>query len=228
MSYKDAKTNQYSITGSESQVQLIVGERAEDEQPHHIMACNDYLRMGRGRSIPKLHEHYVKMVEIAKEKGQPIYDVPTESKGTMHAWSTKFGWVQRADAYDAAMEERRNMEAAKILETGYAVTHQRVALLDDLTRRVMGLLDEKGITRRIHKGIGWGDEFKIIEEEEFREGEIKQVRGLLDDLAKETGGREKNVNLSANGLAGLLQNSKAFEDDDNIEDAEWEPVESDD
>lgn len=210
-------------------IRLLAGEPAEDEYDPHITACNDYLRMGRGRGLKKLARHYKKMIELAKDKGLPAPDVPTidGSGNRLAQWSSKFGWVERASLYDAMEEEKRNLARSHIMNAGFAQDHERVNVLNELTNRVLKELDKRGLYGIKKKGIGFGEDFQVINEEEFRRGEIREIRGLLDDLAKETGGRETNTNVKLSGLAGVLSSASNF-DNPNIQDAEWEPIEDDD
>jgi len=39
------------------------------------------------------------------------------------------------------------------------------------------------------KGVGSGDVAQLVDYEEFNKGEVAEYRGVLDDIAKETGGR---------------------------------------
>ena len=49
------------------------------------------------------------------------------------------------------------------------------------------------------KGVGSGPIAEIVDYEEFNTAEIAQFRGILDDIAKETGGREKNIDIKSDG-----------------------------
>lgn len=207
-------------------VQLLCGEPHEDEQAHHIVACNDYLRLGRGRSLSKLRKHYQKILDDAHRLQLPAPNVPTTDKSgnVIAGWSSKFGWVKRAHAYDMMQEEKKNMQAEQILNSGFALPHQRVALLDELTRKVLSELDKRGMYGVRKKALGLGEDFQIINEEVFRKDEVRELRGLLDDLAQETGGRVSRNNMNATGLAGILSGATNF-NETNVEDAEWEPIE---
>jgi len=49
------------------------------------------------------------------------------------------------------------------------------------------------------KGIGGAENFEVIEYEQFNKAEVDAYRGVLDDIAAETGGRIKNVDVKSNG-----------------------------
>jgi hypothetical protein len=206
-------------------VRLLAGYRQPDETRKAAMACNDYLRMGRSRTLRKVIEMYEAQVRAAEKNGQVGADVPTLSKKTIQAWSARFGWIERSAAYDAIQEERRTAMSEEVMRSGMAQAHERVYTLDQLSKRILSALDSRGLYGTTIKGIGGGKSLTIVEEEVFRESEIRQLRGLLDDIAREVGGREKRIGLEVTGLAGLLSNSAAFDDD--VEDAEWEDVDVD-
>lgn len=76
------------------------------------------------------------------------------------------------------------------LVEGYALKETRVYKLS-----VLAALMEKDLfggflwTDQV-KGVGSGDIAEIVEYEEFNAAEVTQYRGVLDDIAKETGGRK--------------------------------------
>lgn len=96
-----------------------------------MIACNDYLRMGPGRSLRLLMAAYDKSART---------DTPTTSLGTLGKWSTAYRWQERAELYDAALEaEKTAAEKARqqaiaerrkaVMEDGVAFDFERVALL---------------------------------------------------------------------------------------------------
>lgn len=56
------------------------------------------------------------------------------------------------------------------------------------------------------KGIGSGNYFERITEEEFNESELRQLRGVYDDIAREVGGRRAELGLGDDGepIGGLV------------------------
>ena len=69
---------------------------------------------------------------------------------TLEQWSKAFSWVARASAYDQRVEAEKSAVAAHVLRTGYANVHERVELLDALTRRLMGEMEEGGLIPPTH------------------------------------------------------------------------------
>lgn len=106
-----------------SALHLLAGTRKENESDRAVQGCNDYLRMGAGRSLYKLLAKYAKT-----SKNQPA----TESDATLKQWCAEFSWVERASEYDAAIEERKNEAREKELSSGLALDFERVRKLKKL------------------------------------------------------------------------------------------------
>jgi hypothetical protein len=85
---------------------------------------------------------------------------------------------QQVDFYRAsrgvALEEIKAESESDALRAGFAVKERRVEVLSEIAERIYA--DLQG-------GIREGDAFA------FKEAEVKQLRGLFDDLAKESGAR---------------------------------------
>lgn len=160
------------------------------ESPKARQAWADYLALGEGRSLEKLLALYQTCTEPA----------PTKQLTTLKQWSATFGWQARLQAIaDAAATEaaaaiqRRRADA---IQTGLALDYERVLVLKDLATTLLTELTEGG--RRWlpdAKWIGGADYGEKVEIERFNAQEVEQLRGLLDDLAKETGGRAKTVKI---------------------------------
>lgn len=176
-------------------------------QPHEtskaILACNDYLRMGAGRSIEKLHNRYQTVTEPSP---------PTRRLPTLKGWSSRYGWVARANAYDAEIEQRKTAaideQRREVMETGLALAHERV----DELKRLATLLQSQilqtdddhneddprhrpNLWLRNVKQIGMGEFAEVVEYFRYNTAIIGDYRGVLDDLAKETGGRKTRAEV---------------------------------
>jgi hypothetical protein len=160
------------------------------ESPKARQAWADYLALGEGRSLEKL---------LAKYQSDPKA-APTGHLTRLKLWSRQYGWQARLQALaDAAAAEaaatiqRRRAEA---IQTGLALDYERVLVLKGLATTLLTELTEGG--RRWlpdAKWIGGADYGEKVEIERFNAQEVEQLRGLLDDLAKETGGRAKTVKI---------------------------------
>lgn len=84
----------------------------------------------------------------------------------------------------------RQVSEEQALAAGYQTAAQRVSKLSALAEKLEADLTtgEKLWTKNV-KGIGKGADFERIEYEEFNAAEVNQYRGLLDDIARELGGR---------------------------------------
>ena len=193
----------------------LVGSALKGEKGDAIIACNDYLRMP-ARSLRRLIAQY-------EEKTTQGDGVPTVRLSTLEHWCKSYAWVLRASAYDQEREAEKSAIAAHVLRTGYANVHERVGLLDTLTRRLMDEMNDGALFLRRTKGIGYGEQYERIEERMYNHPLVDNIRGLLKDLAEETGGRTKRIAVEVTGLAGLL--SKAPEWNAPATDVDWEEEE---
>ena len=87
------------------------------------------------------------------------------------------------------------------------------------------VLKEPALWLRRYKQIGGGDYAREVEERHFNGAIIVAIRGVLDDIAQETGGRQKNVNVTMNGLAGSFAAAESFEDPTTFHDTTYEILE---
>ena len=183
-----SKTNQNGI--------LIVGLRQNGETHKAVIACNDYLRMGAGRSLSKLTQKYQESNTKA----------PSKSFETIAKWSRRFGWVARAEQYDQQIEEQKTAYAQEMMRSGLALDYERVDKLKELFDLLYDELKEKSIDGVLHnlwvpdvKSVGSGEFAERVDIERYNSAIISDIRGLLDDLAKETGGRTQKKDITSGG-----------------------------
>lgn len=178
-------------------VELLAGERQKSETSRAIQACNDWLRMGPGRSLAALHEKYSAMQENA---------APTQSRDTLNAWSSRFGWSERATTFDANWERIKDEERRAELGHGLALEYERVRKLKELAEFLWGQIDEqdaKGVHYNVWvpdvKVVGHGDSAEVVDIERFNAALIREYRETLADIAAEVGGRVKKADLTSDG-----------------------------
>jgi hypothetical protein len=154
--------------------------------------------MGPGRSLADLIRTY-------RETPQ---NAATKSHNTLQGWSKRYGWAERAEEYDARIEEEKNAYAQEILETGLALTHERVKTLKELGELLLDQLHEKGEEGVLHnlwlpdvKQIGGGEYAERVDIERYNSPLISDICRILDDLAKETGGRVQKQDITSGGEA---------------------------
>lgn len=169
-------------------IELLAGNPLPGETRRALQACNDYLRMGPGRSLQKLRQLYVESTSQIP---------PSQQLRTLQEWSAKFSWVARSVIYDSEVERQKNeiVEARRreALETGLALDFERVLEIKDLYSRIKQDLDEKGLYYTDRKVSAKGD---VVEVEVFNSALLSVLRGLLDDAAKEVGGRKQKLEHS--------------------------------
>lgn len=179
-------------------IELLSGERQSNETDKAVQSCNDWLRMGPGRSLVDLLKQYTDGYS-----GVP----PTTVYQTLKNWSKKFDWPKRASDYDATWEQRKNAERERVFNEGLALDYERVRKLRELAIFLEGQLYERGTDGNYHniwipdvKQIGQGEFAERVDIERFNASIIDQYRATLDDIAKETNGRIKRTEITgANG-----------------------------
>lgn len=151
------------------------------------MACNDYIRMGSGRSLTKQHKMYTE-----NHQNEP----PTKDLRTLKGWSTKFGWVHRASLFDADQDGIKTaFHKAKMME-GLGLESERVEVLKKLFTTLNDQI-EQGI-RDIGQGDKKMDALWLITDKgalKYNGQLVTNMLSVLDDIAKETGGRAKKIDL---------------------------------
>lgn len=171
---------------------LQVWQRQPDEPNKWYARFLLYMQLGTNRTLMRvLHDE-----EARNGKTKQSVSPPRSWFDLYHTWQ----WKSRAEAYD---EEQRRLEAQRkaeeqalyeqqrkhILESGFALMHERVKTLDALTRKLQAYTDdENNIWLTGAKG-----------ETVFNDGLFREIRAHLDDIAKELGER---VKLSKQELTG--------------------------
>lgn len=143
--------------------------------------------MGRGRSVADLWRKYAKADKNLH---------PTQSYPTLRNWAARFDWKDRAGVYDAELERQKNALRQEIMQSGLALDYKRAIELKRLAHFLIEQVYEQGENGNYHnvwlpdvKQIGAGKNIERIDIERFNAAIISELRGVLDDLAKETGGR---------------------------------------
>jgi hypothetical protein len=176
-------------------VELLAGEIKEGESGKAIIACNDWLRLGSGRSLPALEARYRK---------KPQNTAPTRSLNTLQNWSKTYGWQERAGAYDQAIDAEKTAtnEARRkeIMESGLALDFERVNELNEVYEKLKLEFVRNGLWYTDTKLSATG---AIVEVEVFNKPLIDSLRATLDDLAKETGGRKQKTETEHSGVMGF-------------------------
>jgi hypothetical protein len=207
----------------ERQLELLAGTAHSNESNKAIQACNDWLRLGLGRTIPMLLEQY----EFIQENTSP-----TKSLNTLYHWHHVYDWKARATQFDENIEAFKTAEHNNTVQRGLALTHERLKKLYRLASFLETQLfelsepDEAGI-QYYHslwvsdvKQIGKGDEIERVDIERFNSALISEYRATLADIAKEVGGRVEKKEVSGkDGGAIETRNTTVVVNAENAHDA---------
>jgi hypothetical protein len=133
--------------------------------------------IGPGRTTAKAYRKWRLLVkgETAKQyAANHWYDMAKE-------WN----WEARASAWDDAIREEQEDRAQEVYADGLSFAHERVAKLKLVAQKLEDyILDKK--TTRISPYV------------------IEQYRGILDDIAKERGERQKDVRITGVGGGPIM------------------------
>lgn len=103
-------------------------------------------------------------------------------------------YYRKSRRVDLADIQRAGQEEA--LTEGLALKGERVRRLKQLAALMERDLFNGFLWLEQVKGVGSGDIAEIVEYEEFNAAEVAAYRGVLDDIAKETGGRVQRQELT--------------------------------
>lgn len=195
----------------ETELQPLKGQRQKSESDNAVIACNDWLRMGTGRTLPELLHRYSEI---------PQDTPPTNSIETLKTWSKKFLWAERATEFDADYEAIKNAERQAVMDYGLALDYERVRKLKRLVDFLERQIYEKGLGDDYHnvwlpdvKQIGAGEFAERVDIERFNSALISEYRAALDDLAKEVGGRKQRQEISGpDGGAIIIKTGMNLDD----------------
>lgn len=168
-----------------TEVTQAIWERQPGEPARWYARFLLYRGMGAGRSLLACF-HREEALKGTKKRSNHV-------PGSWSQACERWHWKARAEAYDADQqaqaEERRRVlleieaeEEKRILTSGYALIHKRI---DKLTRWI-DALDESMVDPETGK----------INPKWVSSNKVEQIRGSLDDIAKELGHRVKKSEVS--------------------------------
>lgn len=155
------------------EIELLAGTPYPNETPRHIIACNDYLRLGPTRTLLSLDKQYREHPELR------VY-----SRKKMTQFSSDFKWADRAVLYDRVLEEKKTALATDIKLEGYALAQVRIDKLSSIAELLYPL-----IMNYKEKSTRTAPDRRVIE----------QYRYVLADIAAEVGGRKGLVDVTSGG-----------------------------
>ncbi len=172
--------------------------------------------------------------EKAESRGK-ARKLRTEPPGSWYEAARDFQWEKRAaawDAHQAKVQERLiEEEKGKILSHGFALMHERVRILDALTRQLLKYTeDEEKIWLPDVKTAGFGESAERVDLVVFNDALFEQIRKYLTDLAAEMGERVKTTRQEVSGSVditgakdALFNKLAAFQKSDQEQKTEPEP-----
>lgn len=189
----------------------LKGQRQSGESDSAVVACNDWLRLGTGRTLSTLLQKYSELIQ-----NKP----PTQSLATLKVWSMRYQWAERATEYDADYEAIKNAERQAVMQYGAALDYDRVQRLKRLLDLLEAQIYERGLEGDLHniwlpdvKQIGSGDNAERVDIERFNAALLSEYRSTLDDIAKEVGDRKQRTELTGkDGKAIIIKTGMDIDD----------------
>lgn len=127
-----------------------------------------------------------------------------DCSGTWRKMAGLYRWRERAEAWDQYLSgmagAAAETERLEILNSGFALIHERVRALNALGRKLQREIDiEEHFWLPDVKSIGGGEFAERVDIIRFNSALVEQFRGTLDDIAQEVGGRTQKHDLTTNG-----------------------------
>ncbi len=166
---------------------LLAGKRQPHEPARAVEACNTWLTLGINRTY---------------KAAQAACGVPYD---TLMQYQRRYHWRDRAREYDAKILRKRAERRERVMLQGLAVPAVRVSKLKRITASLLTELERGALWLERHRTVG--ADKRVIIEHQYNAALIDNLRGLLADLAAETGGRNPVKQVEFKGLAFLLSAS---------------------
>jgi hypothetical protein len=92
-----------------------------------------------------------------------------------------------------------SVDEKRALTSGLALKENRVIKLQQLAALMEHDLLGGFLWTEEVKGVGCGPAAEVVDYDQFNSAEVAQYRGTLEDIAAETGGRVKNIDVNHDG-----------------------------
>lgn len=176
-------------------------DRLDGEPTRWFLRFERYRLAGPGRELLG--------VARAARAERAVKSIQRQMRKTPGSWSRAYAlwrWRERAEAWDtcvaAQVAAEAEAERLRIMSSGFALAHNRVKALNALADLLFGeanIYDRRWLPDVKAIGSGRDGTFEKVDVVHFNAGLLEQLRGALDDLAKETGGRVRSVDLTSGG-----------------------------
>lgn len=153
----------------------------------------DYVGLGPNRTLKMLLEQYRNPELYTQDNYRDKNAPPTRQLATLKNWSSAYNWVERSGTVTDKQAEiilhEQEIALAEAMKHTYASVAKRIEALNDIAEQLVEHIQDQGVTRVVLK-VAKG---RIAEEVQVDVLAINALRGILEDLARETGGRAKNI-----------------------------------
>lgn len=162
-----------------------VGERMPGESDLAVVACNVWLSLNQGRN------YYILTMEMQRlYKDGRIDHLPSPKE--LRLWRQKYDWESRAAKYDSNLELYNEYHAYNTLVRPLAQNWGRIQKLIYLAERLESLIEDNLILTEV-KRLKSGN---TVTTSKMNTPLLIQYRAVLDDIAKETGGRSGRAGVT--------------------------------
>lgn len=155
-------------------------EQRDDESRKAYAAFLDYVRMGAGRSLRKLHAEYRRRSDVGAASDLP----PTGRLRTLQEWSIKYDWQARLEEY---LKEREQAEQSEWEDRRRELRFADWALGDDLRQLGARIIEQAPMfdgKKRVIKGRN-GQPDTIVETIALRLREAIEALKLASELQRQ-------------------------------------------
>ncbi|HEY0073744.1 MAG TPA: hypothetical protein VGB77_06545 [Abditibacteriaceae bacterium] len=145
-------------------MELLSGQLHDGESNAAVIACNDWLRLGPGRSLRRLLDIYDRAKNAPSNPPKPTgthqnsnnnssdltfsypYEPPTCSLDTIKGWSVEFNWKSRAVLFDQEGEDEKNARRKEVFEQGFGLDFGRVEALQNIAKLLYSQIFETSLS----------------------------------------------------------------------------------
>lgn len=97
------------------------------------------------------------------------------------------------------IEAIKSVDETNALTTGLSKAEERVKRLQQLAEMLWSDISGGFLWLEDVKGVGSGEVAEVVEFEKFNQSEVSEFRAILEDIAKEVGGRVQKTDITSGG-----------------------------
>lgn len=137
----------------------------------------------------------------------------SEPSGYWYDIAKQWHWEDRAQAWDAAQYAEEEQSRKRILQSGWALDHNRIMTLIEVTQALREMMnDPSQVWLADVKAVGSGPGAERVDLVQFNADLFRELREYLTDIAEETGGRAKKQETTIKGLPKVYVDLSPDED----------------